>query len=102
MATLLEKKTTPCDAWLSRGLSAFERGDASEALQCFRRAAGNDIKRAEAWYWTGRAQEALGEPQSAAYCYSLAMDLGHGFSTARQALQRLGYLRGGLVTAFQD
>ena len=86
------KPASRCDERLAEGLRAFERGDPAAALLSFRKAAANDLRRAEPWYWMGRVQEDGGDRIAAGYCYSLAMELGVGYGPARQAMQRLGFL----------
>jgi len=92
MLELQSKTTSPFERYLDQGLLAFSQDHFDEAMALLRRAAGNDLRRAEPWYWMGRVQEEKQDRVSAGYCYGLAMSLGHQYAPARDALRRLGYL----------
>ena len=92
MLQLQTKPVGPFERYLNQGLEAFGRDHFDEAMALLRRAAGNDLRRAEPWYWMGRVQEEKQDRVSAGYCYGLALCLSHGGTPARDALRRLGYL----------
>jgi hypothetical protein len=92
MLQLQSKPVSHFEFHLAQGLEAFNRSLFDEALALFRRAAGNDLRRAEPWYWMGRVQEEKNDRVAAGYCYGLAMSLGHNYLPARDAMRRLGYL----------
>jgi hypothetical protein len=92
MLQLQSRPVSHFEFHLEQGLEAFNHNALDEAMALFRRAAGNDLRRPEPWYWMGRVQEERNDRVSAGYCYGLAMSLGHHCLPARDAMRRLGYL----------
>ena len=93
IATEVKEAPSAADQLIQQGLRTWEQGRPEEALLLFRRAVGADLRRPEPWYWIGCLKEEGGDKISAAYCYYLAHDI-RRYGPAREALKRLGYMRG--------
>ncbi len=75
------------DAYIEKGRILLDQKKAAAALASFELA--NTIRPSfpDAWYWMGKAQEALGHPEEAKLNYQKAYGLDKTFVEAKEALQ---------------
>ncbi|HEX2532707.1 MAG TPA: tetratricopeptide repeat protein [Chitinophagaceae bacterium] len=77
------------DAHMDKGRLLLEQKKAKEALQAFQLAARITPTYGDAYFWTGKAQEALNQPAEAKLNYQRAYELDKSMTEARQAAERI-------------
>jgi predicted Zn-dependent protease len=80
------------DSLLEQGVHAVEQGQLADAMGLLKRAAVEDFRKPEPWYWIGRIYRTQGKMEAAGYAFFMALDLDGTCRGAREALQGLGYL----------
>lgn len=77
------------EAWMERGYSFYDEGKYNEAAQNFFQLTNLNKANADAWYWMGKSEEAMGETVKAREHYARAYSLNRNLTEARRALERL-------------
>lgn len=77
------------DAYLSKGELLYQQKKWAEALKTFELAATVSPTYADAYYWIGKTQEAMGNKQEAKLNYQRAYGLDKSLTEAKQAAERL-------------
>jgi len=77
------------DAHLEKGRALFELKKYSEAFKTFQLAATITPTFADAWYWMGKSQEALGNNEEAKLNYQRAYGLDKTLTEAKEAADKL-------------
>jgi DNA-binding NtrC family response regulator len=72
---------------------ARQRQARLEARAYLKAAMFKDPSRPEPPYWLGVLSEQEGDAKGAGYCYEMALESDNAHAAAREALERLGYLR---------
>jgi tetratricopeptide (TPR) repeat protein len=76
------------DAHLEKGISLYQLKKYPEALNAFDIALQVSGTFADAYYWKGRVQEAMGLKEEAKQNYQRALGLDREFTAAREALEK--------------
>lgn len=82
------------EAYMEKGFLYFERKNFEEALKIFQLATSVEPTYADAFYWQGKTQEALGRGKEALELYDQALRLDPDLKEASAAINRLGGLKG--------
>ena len=77
------------DAHIEKGIILFEQKKYNEAYQSFNLAMTISPKYADAYYWMGKCQEAIGQRDEAKLNYQRAYGLDKSLVEAKQAADRI-------------
>ncbi len=77
------------EAWMERGYAFYDEGKFEEAKENFFQLTNLNKANAEAWYWMGKSEEAMGNKKNAMDYYARAYSLDRKLTDARRALERL-------------
>lgn len=80
---------TYLNAYIEKGRVLYEQKKIKEALAVFQLANRISIKFADAWYWMGKCEEALGRKEEAKLDYQRALGLDPTFTEAGEAVEKI-------------
>lgn len=85
----LKKDHRYLNAYIEKGKIQLDQGQTREALKTFQLANTVTPSFADAWYWIGRCQEALGDKTAAKENYEKAYELDKSFTEAKEAAAKI-------------
>jgi tetratricopeptide (TPR) repeat protein len=85
----IQNDYTFLDAYMDKGKILFESKKYNDAIKTFQLALKVSVSYADAYYWLGKCQEALGEKDEAKLNYQRAYSLDKSLTEAKDAAERL-------------
>ena len=77
------------EAYVNKGIAYYDQKKYTEALTVFERTTGLFPTYAEAYYWRGKTEEAMGKNDDARIDYQQALNFDKEHEFARKALERM-------------